>query len=47
MLFTTYAHKRGGANPNFGRYHRIAIRNSLNGRKLRDALNDPHFRIEV
>ena len=31
LYFTAFVHEREGSNPDFPRYHRIAIRKSLNG----------------
>ncbi|MCX6821997.1 MAG: hypothetical protein NTW30_04435 [Candidatus Aenigmarchaeota archaeon] len=38
LYFTQYAHERQGANSNFSRYHRIALRKSLNERIFNDVL---------
>ena len=35
---TTIFHERAGANPNFPRYHRIAIQRALNRRRFSDAV---------
>jgi hypothetical protein len=43
MLFTMYAHERGGANPNYGRYQRLAVREALNGKRFEDAIQDSDF----
>lgn len=43
-LFAGMAHERAGRNPNFSKFHRIALKRTLEGKKFEDALlNDSKY----
>ena len=44
VFFTTMAHERAGRNPNFSKFHRIALKRALEGKNFEDALlNDSKY----
>jgi len=48
FFFTTFAHERGGRNPRYSLYHRVAINRALGGRSFDQVLlNSPNFSSDV